>query len=169
MDPDKPLTEVTEEERLDVCEAADEYSLEQTTAEENCLYDVLSVPLGYLDELAELSTEELRQQCREQVEFCMEAKSGQFVLNACWGTEPCPAHVGDFEECLISLSDRLAEVVSELPSCDELTLDWLVDNEALLEPGALGTSACDQLTEECGWARLPEDEGAGGAAGAASE
>lgn len=178
VDPDKSLSEVTDEERVDVCEAADAYSLEQATRADACLYQVLSDSrwaevYSTEEELADISTEELRTGCRNSVDHCVEVGLAHLVENQCWFTEACAVHVEEFEECLISVADELAETVAQLPSCEELTHEKVREAQRLLPPpflGLRGGPACDVLAGlSCGW--LDEDEfvAAGGAAGAASE
>lgn len=165
VDPEKPLSETTDNEHVDVCDAANEYSLERTTKDENCLYQAY----GWLrrqDDRQAWSTEELRAECRGQLDLCISAESGQFVQNACWATADCTVRVGEFEECLIALSDSFDEGVAELASCGDLTHELLAEAEPLFLGPAFETEACAALPEECGWSFEPTDEGDEGVAGA---
>lgn len=158
---DTPVTDLSDEDYITVCEAAAEYMLDAAAPALCTAY--VAAPLiqsGGPDS-------QIRAQCTLAVPACVALVASQ--VNCVPPEEDCPVTVGEMETCVNALGDAGDEVSQAMPACADLTADTVLsDTTSILSPDQIGN--CAELQQQCpDIIPIPPDAlpipGAGGAAG----
>jgi hypothetical protein len=158
---DTPVTDLSDEDYLAVCEAAVDYVINAAGPAACTAYIAGDlIQSGATDQ-------EIRMQCAIGVPACVVLLSSM-VACAPPGDD-CSATVGEMESCVNALGDAGDEISETMPECTELTADTVLpDPASLLSLDNIGN--CGTLEQQCPGI-IPLDLGAlsilggGGAAG----
>jgi hypothetical protein len=158
---DTPVTDLSDEDYLAVCDAAVDY-VSEAAGPAACTAFVGSnlIQAGGTDA-------EIRVQCTLLVPGCVAQLSSIFACTP--PEEDCSATVGEMESCVNALGDAGDEISETMPECAELTADTVLpDATSMLSLDQIGN--CGTLQQECPGI-IPVDlgalpiPGAGGAGG----
>lgn len=125
----KPANEVTDAEAEDICLATADYVESRVDAHEvRCKTDALTAGFYALAE----GEEAMQETCQDEYEACLEDEPDPEEAD-CDGVSASVADcddtvtVGDVQTCLEDRVDVYVDGIDELPSCSELTLEYIED------------------------------------------
>lgn len=130
VDESKPASEVTDAEAEDICQATSDYAASKIDSQEfACRGQALVV--GIL--AAADGDEAMQAACSDAYDACLEAEPEEPEEDDCTGVTASVADcddsvtVGDVQTCLSDNVDAAVDAADQIPSCSELTLEYIED------------------------------------------
>ncbi len=144
IDPSTPLVDLTEDQRAQACQAA-----EDSFGSSGFVNVICGFQAVFVGAQSGVTTDaELQAACQTAYEGCLaEPPTDDFSEGACdIPTENCTATVGEGEACLNDTIAAIQALESEIPSCSEVTL---ADLEGLGEVEPEEPASCAVMDEKC--------------------
>jgi hypothetical protein len=153
VDSSKPANEATDAEVEAVCEATADYAAQQVDAADiSCRGP--AVVLGVLTGAAGGDDDAMQEACTDSYEACLDAQPEEPVedttcedASSAGVDEECDSTVGEIETCLADTVDAYAAAADQIPSCSELTTEYLEDFEEPTTPEE--PESCETLDPAC--------------------
>jgi len=156
VDPAKPADDITDDEAERICEAMADYAASQLNEKEvTCKSEGLTYAVAAA--IGGRNEADMQAACQDAYDGCMEdapEPDGTDCSDATGDAAMCDdsVTVGDVETCATDKVDAYAEVVDQIPSCSEITMDKLEEIGDQLGQGGAGPeqpASCDDVVDAC--------------------
>lgn len=151
VEDDKPIAELSDQEREQLCKDAQDYLSDRWDSSTFCTFDA-HVSVAESDSLPS-GDGEAQSQCKKKKQACETefADQGGFEESECTldsdGAD-CDVPVSTVEDCVGEFWDRMFESMEQMPACREVQASYYEDFESPFESFETPDS-CETLNEKC--------------------